>query len=170
MPTQRFYIKGNGKAIHVGIRPGLASAASDYGVKVLPRNLMGRNRVDVIVSGKDGDIRAFWSYVKRHDVRLFPDSPKYDVTGLTEYDGPEPDWDSYNIALTAGQLGTGFLFVGKELKGITSQLQGIGGSLTDSMTRFDKIGDNLERIVKRLDMISGAFLGQGKRTSGRKKA
>jgi len=56
MPIKRFYVKGNGEVIEVGLRPALLGLGFEYNLKVLARNFYEEKKVEVIVSGMEEGI------------------------------------------------------------------------------------------------------------------
>jgi len=149
MPIKRFYVKGNGEVIEVGLRPALLALGFEYNLKVLARNLYAEKKVEVIVSGMDEDIQRFWQYVKGHDIRSVKDGRGYTLSRLEPYEGPEPDWIYYASAFTAEQVFkgvSGMTEIGASLKGMDEKLGGINKTL-------GQVGENFVKVSERFGVF-----------------
>lgn len=169
MPIKKFYVKGNGEVIEVGLRPSLMALGSEYNLKVLARNLYEERKVEVIVSGADVDLQRFWRHVKEHDVRPVRDRRGYTVSRPELYEGPEPDWIYCASAFTAEQVFKGVSSIaeigaslkgidgklGTGLKGINTALGQVGENFVKVSGRFGVLGKHVKEISDKLDDLPG---------------
>jgi len=159
MPIRKFYIEGDGKVIDVGLRPSLVSIGLGYNLKVHTRNLHEQNKVEVMVSGSDDDIKRFWNHVKSEDVRPAKDEKPYGVSGLEPYEGAEPDWSYHLSASVMEQIYKGVSRIeGMEtsltaLDGIKQTLQGIDSKFGEMVDRFGLFGKYVKAMDEKLDVL-----------------
>ncbi len=180
MPIRKFYIKGDGKVIDVGLRPSLVSIGLSYDVKVATRNLYEENKVEVIVSGTDESIHQFYERVKKEDIRAVRDEKAYTITELEPYEGIEPEWAYHMSASVMEQIYKGVSRIaGMEerlraldgiqgtLRGIQETLSGIRGTLNgvqgtlrgidrkfgEMMDRFGVFSEYAKALAERIDAL-----------------
>jgi acylphosphatase len=114
MTTKVFHIEGE-NVKDVGMRPALLDKALDYDVSVHATNHPNENRVKVIVNGDNESIDEFVEFIRNEDIRIkkadiqIKNTLKmYTLTRLEEYDGPEIDWERYEIRFMSRQMTKGF--------------------------------------------------------------
>lgn len=148
MPIKKFYVKGNGEVIEVGLRPSLMALGSEYSLKVLARNLYEERKVEVIVSGADMDLQRFWRHVKDHDIRPVKDKRGYTVSRPELYAGPEPDWAYCANAFMVEQISKG-------VRGIDTINEKLGGLdvINEKLGGLDVINEKLGGMDKKLGVM-----------------
>jgi acylphosphatase len=107
MTTKVFHIEGE-NVKDVGMRPALLDKALDYDVSVHATNHPNENRVKVVVNGDTESIDEFLKSIINEDIRIRKSSQMYNLTQLEEYDGPEIDWNRYEIRFMSRQMTKGF--------------------------------------------------------------
>lgn len=127
MVTKTFNISGQ-NIIDVGMRPALLAKGLDHDVSVHATNFSDRNRVRVIVNGDMQSIKEFVADIKQNDIRISKSDTIYNVSGLKEYNGPEIDWNRYEIRFMNGQMTKGFRLANEKLEKIESTLSEIKNS------------------------------------------
>lgn len=140
MVLKRFCVVADGNVFDVGLRLALIKHGVDYGLKVAARNLLKEDKVEVIVKGKDEDIKSFWNAIKEEDIRLLDGGGKYSVSDLEDYLGPEPDWSYRTSAFMAEEFYEGT----KHLKGIDQKL----GALDRIQDALDKLPERIAKALK----------------------
>jgi len=115
MPLKAFTIEGEGTEVETGLRSGVRSCASEYGLQVSVTDLVNRRGVEVIVEGPKKVIRDFWNYVRTNEVRHYPSEGNYEVSPLRESSN-RPEWDSPCSSSMGGAAYLGFLHLGRKLK------------------------------------------------------
>jgi acylphosphatase len=159
MPIKKFYIKGNGKVIDVGLRPSLVTLGLAYDLKVATRNLFEENEVEVIVSGAEESIKRFWERIKKEDVRPIKEEKSYALTECEPYEGVEPDWAYHVSASLMEQIYKGISRIegiekGLEaLGGIQETLKGIDNKFGEMVNRFGVFSEYAKAIGQRLDAL-----------------
>ena len=55
-------------------------------------------------------INSFYQYINKNDIRVKKQdsSPTYHITQLQEYDGPNIDWNGYQLSFMSEQMYKGF--------------------------------------------------------------
>ena len=157
MVIRTFEIKGE-DVFDVGLRQGLRGYAGDYDLKAYIINVRKEKKVRVIASGELDNIECYHEEIKKKkDIRIFKKDSQYEIGGLTEYEGPDIDWDGYQMAFIGGQMYKGFGVAGQKLEGIENNLKGVNVELVAIKTelveiygKFGIIGQTLERIDKKL--------------------
>ena len=122
MATKLFDISGQ-NVIDVGMRPALLAKGLDHDVSVHATNIAAENRVRVIVNGDIESIDEFVNDVKNDDVRIKKSTTPYNVSNLTEYDGPDIDWNRYEIRFMTRQMTKGFRIANERLEVIETVLR-----------------------------------------------
>ncbi|NAL77324.1 acylphosphatase [Nitrososphaera sp. AFS] len=119
-----FFIEGKPADIFgVGFRPAIMGSAAERGLKSAVSNMPDKNRVQVLVSGNSSMITSFHQEISNNDIRVKKTAqPSYKVTTPEEYDGPNIDWNGYQLALMSEQMYKGFLEANKRLGSIESKL------------------------------------------------
>ncbi|MGA9153755.1 MAG: acylphosphatase [Candidatus Nitrosopolaris sp.] len=119
-----FFIEGTTKEIFgVGFRPAIMGSAAEIGLKSAVSNIPDKNKVQVLVSGSHNMITSFHQQIKNNDIRIKTNhKPKYNVTDAQEYEGPNIDWNGYQLSMMAEQMYKGFLEANKRLGSIESKL------------------------------------------------
>jgi len=159
MPIKKFYIKGDGKVIDVGLRPSLVTLGAAYDLKVATRNLYEENKVEVIASGSDEGIQRFWEYVEKEDIRPIKNDETYIVTKPEPYEGIEPDWAYHVSASLMEQIYKGISRIeGIEkslgaLSGIQETLRGIDDKFGEMVNRFGVFSEYAKAIGQKLDAL-----------------
>ncbi|MEM2294434.1 MAG: hypothetical protein QXX41_14275 [Nitrososphaerota archaeon] len=159
MPIRKFYIKGNGKVIDVGLRPSLVTLGLVYDLKVATKNLFEENKVEVIVSGSEESIKRFWERIKKEDVRPIKDEKTYILTEPEPYEGTEPDWSYHISASLMEQIYKGISRIeGIEksldaLNSIKETLKGIDEKFGEMVNRFGVFSEYAKAIGQRLDAL-----------------
>lgn len=128
MVEMQFFIEGNRRDIFdVGFRPGLVQLADEVGVKVHTTNLRRDRKLRVIASGSHESVIAFHESIKEKLVpRVFTnESAEYTPTEMNEYNGPDIDWNSYNLQFMSAQLSKTMLYSNKEFSNINKKLDQI---------------------------------------------
>jgi acylphosphatase len=143
MPIRKFHIESNGKVIDVGLRSALIPLGLEYNLKVFARNLYGEKKVEVILCGNDEDIKAYWQYVKKHDIRPVKNEKFYTVSKIQPYEGLEPDWVYHTTAFSAEQISKG-------VKGM-EDVKGVLGNMNQKLGGIDQKMDN---VAKRFGVFS----------------
>ncbi len=69
-----------------------------------------------------------YSMLRNNDIRIKKSDAQYNVSGLTEYNGPEIDWNRYEIRFMARQMTKGFRLANEKLQSIESTLSEIKDS------------------------------------------
>jgi hypothetical protein len=82
---------------------------------------------------------------------------QYTFTNIEDYDGPEIDWNSYNLQFMSEQLTKGMMAANsiltdtkKEVTETKDQLTSIKSTLDTMYDKFGIIGDSLQRIEKKI--------------------
>jgi acylphosphatase len=128
MVDMEFHISGKKEDIFdMGFRPGLAQLADEVGIKVHATNLRKDSKLRVIASGSHENIIAFHESIKQ---RIVPtvfrsESPDYNPDDMREYNGPDIDWDSYNLQFMSAQLSKTMIHSSKEFNSINDKLNKI---------------------------------------------
>jgi acylphosphatase len=109
----------------VGFRPAIVGKASEYGIKVHASNLRRQGRVRVIASGESESIQEFYEFSKTNDLRILQNksTPEYTFTEIKDYDGPDIDWNGYNLQFMSEQLTKGMMSASFLLTNTNSQLR-----------------------------------------------
>jgi len=141
MVERIFFIEGDG-VTDVGMRIALIELGGNFGVNVHAAN-MSEFKVRVITSGEIRSITEFRDYIINNDVRIKKDVIKYVVTESQEYDGPEIDWNRYQMLFMSSQMSKGF-------REATNKLSSIDVKLDTMDKKFGIIGDTLKRMDKKL--------------------
>ena len=149
MSTKRFYLIGDGKVFDVYLRPSIIALGVGYDLRIACRNLRKENKVEVIVRGRDEDIRQFWKYVKEHDIRPVKDKKSYTVSGIEPYEDVEPDWTYHMSASTMEQISKGVT----SLEGIDKTLHGIDEKFGKLEERYETFGFYAKHIDEKLDTL-----------------
>jgi acylphosphatase len=124
MADTEFYIQGK-NIFDVGFRPGLIQLADELGVKVHATNLRKDKKIRVIASGSHESVTAYCSSIQKRDVPTIlgaKEHPIYSLTGKKEYNGPDIDWDSYNLQFMSAQLSKAMLYSNDIFKNINDKL------------------------------------------------
>ncbi len=81
----------------------LTSAASNIRDK-------NQNKVQVLVSGNSNIISSIYRLITNNDIRgkKQDSKPTYHITQLEEYDGPNIDWNGYQLSFISEQKYKGF--------------------------------------------------------------
>jgi len=119
--TKTFDISGQ-NVIGVGMRPALLAKGLDFDVSVHATNIAVENKVRVIVNGDIESINEFVDDVKNNDIRIEKSDTLYNVSGLVEYNGPDIDWNRYEIRFMTGQMTKGFRLANEKLQSIENSL------------------------------------------------
>ena len=121
MVTKQFYIEGE-DVIDVGLRPALLDKALECDVSLHATNQPKEKRVKVIVNGDVESIEEFLQIIQKEDIRIRTSIHKCILTKLEEYDGPEIDWNRYEIRFMARQMSKGFREAVQKLVSIESSI------------------------------------------------
>lgn len=112
---------------NVGFRPALMGKAAEYGLKFAASNIQDEKdeKVQVLVSGSSNIINSFYQFVTNNDVRVKKRgaSPTYRMTELEEYDGPNIDWNGYQLSFMSEQMYKGFHEANIRLTSIEDKLK-----------------------------------------------
>jgi acylphosphatase len=124
-----FYIEDKPKDIFgVGFRPAIMGSAAERYLKSAAINIPDENpRVEVLVNGSHNIISSFHDRIKTHDIRIKPTerNPKkigYTVTDIKEYNGPNIDWNGYQLSLMTEQMSKGFAEANQLLTNMNKQI------------------------------------------------
>ena len=121
MVTREFDVEGK-DIIDVGMRQGLLNKSVDYEVSIHASNLPDENKVKVIVDGDNDSIKEFIDAITKEDIRIKQDTQKdYFLSTLREYDGPEIDWNRYEIRFMSKQMYKGFKEANRRLSRIENR-------------------------------------------------
>ena len=131
MVTKTFNISGQ-NVIGLGLRPALLDTALEYDVSVHATNIAAENRVRVIVNGDIESINEFVDHIKSNDIRINTAATPYTVSGLVDYNGPDIDWNRYEIRFMTGQMAKGFRLANEKLQTIENTLNEIKDSSKQS--------------------------------------
>jgi acylphosphatase len=159
MPIRKFYIQSAGKVIDVGLRSSLIPLGSEYNLKIFARNLYKERKVEAILSGADEDIKAFWQYVKQHDIRPVKNGKPYTVSEIEPYDEAEPDWGYYASAFVAEQISKGV----RGIDTINEKLGGLDaineklGVMGEKLGGIDAINEKLGGVDDKLGRVAEEF-------------
>jgi acylphosphatase len=145
MVERIFFIEGDG-VTDVGMRIALIELGGNFGVNIHAAN-MTEYRVRVIASGEIRSIAELRDYIINNDIRIKKDVTKYVVTESQEYDGPEIDWNRYQMLFMSSQMSKGF-------REATNKLSSIDIKLDTMDKKFGVIGDTLQRIDGKLPETS----------------
>jgi acylphosphatase len=145
MVERIFFIEGDG-VTDVGMRIALIELGGNFGVNIHAAN-MTEYRVRVIASGEIRSIAELRDYIINNDIRIKKDVTKYVVTESQEYDGPEIDWNRYQMLFMSSQMSKGF-------RETTNKLSSIDIKLDTMDKKFGVIGDTLQRIDGKLPETS----------------
>lgn len=107
------------------MRPALLDTGLEYDVSVHATNVVAENKVRVIVNGDTESIDEFVDHVKNNDIRIKSSDIQYNVSGLVEYNGPDIDWNRYEIRFMTGQMTKGFRLANEKLDKIEKSLTNI---------------------------------------------
>jgi acylphosphatase len=127
-----FFIEGEPKEIFkVGFRPAIMGSAAERGLKSAANNMPDENKVQVLVSGNHNMITSFHKQIKSVDIRIKADNntavkPRYRVTDTEEYNGPNIDWNGYQLSMMTEQMSKGFVEANRRLGSIESKLSSFG--------------------------------------------
>ena len=121
MVTKTFDISGQ-NVINVGMRPALLDKGLDYDVSVHTTNLIAENKDHVIINGDTESIDEFVDHIKNNDIRIKTSATPYNVSGLVDYNGPNIDWNRYEIRFMTGQMTKGFRLANEKLDKIEKSL------------------------------------------------
>jgi hypothetical protein len=88
-------------------------------------NLVAENKVHVIVNGDTESIDEFVDHIKNNDIKIKTSSTPHNVSGLVDYDGPDIDWNRYEIRFMTGQMTKGFRLANEKLDKIEKSLTNI---------------------------------------------
>lgn len=164
MVEKKFYIEGEPADIfNVGFRPFLVAHGSEYGIRIHASNLRKQNKVRVIANGEVESIEAFYDDIKKTDGRMLKSKSeaRYTFTDIEDYDGPEIDWNSYNLQFMSEQLTKGMIAANsilidtkKEVTETKDQLTSIRSTLDTMYDKFGIIGNSLQRIEKKIPDIN----------------
>jgi acylphosphatase len=124
MVTKTFNISGQ-NVINVGMRPALLDKALEYDISVHATNIAAENKVRVIVNGDTESINEFVDYIKNNDIRINTAATPYNVSGVVDYNGPDIDWNRYEIRFMTGQMAKGFRLANEKLQSIENTLSEI---------------------------------------------
>lgn len=156
MVIRTFEIEGK-DVFDVGLRQGLRGYAGDYDLKAYIINARKEKKVKVIVSGELDNIECYHEEVKKkNDIRIFKKDSQYKVGELVEYEGPDIDWDGYQMAFMGGQMYKGFGMASQKLEGINVELAAIKTELVEIYGKFGIIGKTLEKIDDKIPDGFGA--------------
>lgn len=126
MVDKIFFVEGKRDEIfNVGFRPALMGKAAEYGLKSAASNIQydKENKVQVLVSGSANIINSFYQYINNNDIRVKPRGEvTYRITQLEEYDGPNIDWNGYQLSFMSEQMYKGFHEANQRLTSIESKL------------------------------------------------
>jgi hypothetical protein len=123
--TREFDIEGE-NIIDVGMRPGLLNKSVDYEVSVHSSNFPDQTKLRVIVDGDYDTIKEFIDAITNEDIRIKQDTKKnYFLSTLREYDGPEIDWNRYEIRFMSKQMYRGFKEANQRLSRIERRQIGL---------------------------------------------
>jgi len=123
-----FFIEGKPKEIfNVGFRPAIMGSAAEMGLKSAANNMPDENKVQVLVSGNHNMITSFHQQIKTVDIRIKADNnttvkPRYIVTDTQEYNGPNIDWNGYQLSMMTEQMSKGFVEANRRLRSIEDKL------------------------------------------------
>ena len=136
MVDMEFHISGKKEDIfNMGFRPELAQLVDETGIKIHSTNLRKDSKLRVIASGSHENIIAFHESIKQRIVPtvFLSESPEYSPDEMKEYNGPDIDWNSYNLQFMSAQLSKTMIHSSKEFDNINEKLNKIYEKL--SLTR-----------------------------------
>ncbi len=136
--AKRFVVQGIGPVQHVAFRIQLINKGFTYNnLMVLPKNIVGKNAVEVIVDGNEEDLTEFYKFVQKEDIRIYKKDQMYTLDPLEDYNGPPIDWILERDKIIMEQLITGAIEIFR-MKDNIKNLISIVRSLQKNVTASKK--------------------------------
>ena len=88
-------------------------------------NFVAENKVHVIVNGDTESIDEFVDHIKNNDIKIKTSATPHNVSELVDYNGPDIDWNRYEIRFMTAQMTKGFRLANEELDKIEKSLTNI---------------------------------------------
>jgi acylphosphatase len=126
MVDKIFYIKGK-IIFDGGFRPALIGLADEVGVKAHAANLKDKKQIRVVASGSYSNIQTYHKNIRTKELQLFDEEvPKYTITQMKNYDGPDIDWNGYNQQFMSAQLAKSvgfFTYLDKKMEAMHNDIK-----------------------------------------------
>lgn len=138
MVDMEFFVTGK-NIFDVGFRPGLVHLADEEGVKVHATNIRKENKIRIITSGTNENIRSYHDAIKQRLVPIIMmnkgKKPNYTPSKMKEYSGPDIDWHGYNLQFMSAQLSKTMIYSNEVFNNIREKLDLIHNEINGNDTK-----------------------------------